>query len=752
MEITSILHNLPENLSGSEKLFLQKAYDFAEEKHRGQTRKSGEDYISHCVAVAQTLVDLSLPTAAIAAALLHDVVEDTPVTVEDVEREFSAEVAIMVNGVTKITQQVRKSEPDTSELKELVSTGALREQMQAETIRKTILAMHDDVRIMLIKLADRLHNMRTLQYMRPEKQVRIARETMEIFGPIANRLGIWQIKWELEDLSFRYLENDTYKKIAKHLNERRSEREATINAIIEEIQEMLKENDIKANVFGRPKHIYSIWKKMDRKGIGFDQLFDVRGVRIIIQHRDPLPGQPNIDWERRERTAKNDCYVAVGLVHNRWPPIRQEWDDYIGTPKDNFYSSLHTAVIADDGKTLEVQVRTEDMHQHAEYGIAAHWRYKEGGVKHERSYEKRIEWLRSTMAWRNDISDGQDFINALKSDVFPNRVYCFSPKGEIVDLPVDSTAVDFAYHIHTSVGERCRGAKVNGKLVSLNHKLKSGDQIEILTAKRGGPSRDWLNPDLEYVASARARSKIRAFFKKQDRDLNLETGRNMLDRELKRFSLPTMAIDDIAKICGFTKTDEFLVHIGSGELHPQSVLNKVVRHVRAKDAATADKLPPVMTMPRFPATKSGEVRVMGTGGMMTSIAKCCSPVPGDDIIGYTTLLKGVSVHRSDCANILHTRNEERLIEVTWTRGTDNKFYHVPIRILAYDRQGLLRDISTLLTNLKVNMTQLDMPDISKSDLVEIGMTLQVDRLDQLHRAMTKINQLKNVIEVNRRSN
>ncbi len=746
MEINDVLQNLPPNLSGSEKLFLQKAYDYAERHHEGQTRRSGEAYISHCVAVAQILVDLKLPTAAIAAGLLHDVVEDTPVTVQDLVEEFNQEVATMVNGVTKITQQVRNNDPDTGEL---VATGVLKERMQAETIRKTILAMHDDVRIMLIKLADRLHNMRTLMYMRPDKQVRIARETMEIFAPVANRLGIWQIKWELEDLSFRYLENDTYKNIAKQLNERRSEREATINAIIDEIESLLEENDIRAKVYGRPKHIYSIWKKMERKGISFDQLFDVRGIRVIVQHRDQSPAETKAEWDKRERSAKNDCYVAIGVVHNRWPPIRQEWDDYIGTPKDNFYRSLHTAVIADDGKTLEVQVRTEEMHQEAEYGIAAHWRYKEGGVKHERSYEKRIEWLRSTMAWRDDISDGQDFIQALKSDVFPNRVYTFSPKGQIIDLPTGATPIDFAYHIHTSVGERCRGSKVNGKLVSLNHKLKSGDQVEILTAKRGGPSRDWLNPDLEYVASARARSKIRAFFKKQDRDLNLETGRNMLDRELKRFNLPQIALEDIAKICGFTKVDEFFIAIGAGELHPQSVLNKVVRYVRSQDEAAADQLPPVEALPRFPSSPTGEVRVMGAGGMMTSIAKCCSPVPGDDIIGYTTQLKGVTVHRSDCPNMLHTRKRERLIEVSWTRGSNSKHYHVPIKIIAYDRRGLLRDISTLLTNLQVNMTQLEMPDISKSDYVELGMTLEVERLDQLHRAMSKISQLKNVIEVRR---
>ncbi|MEK7327200.1 MAG: RelA/SpoT family protein, partial [Chloroflexota bacterium] len=433
---------------------------------------------------------------------------------------------------------------------------------EAETIRKTFLAMSEDVRVVLIKLADRLHNMRTLKHLKPEKQRRIARETLEIFAPLASRLGIWRMKWELEDLGFRYVDPVRYKEIAGQLDERRVSRESTMAAIIEQIKAALAENHIEAiEVKGRPKHIYSIWKKMARKDSTFDQIYDVRAVRVIVKD---LP----------------TCYVTLGVIHGRWTPKQGEFDDYIATPKENFYQSLHTAVIYDDGKPLEVQIRTPDMHENAEYGIAAHWRYKEGTKKRDEAFEKRIAYLRRLMEWQKDVTEGQDFVEALKTDVFQDRVYALTPRGDIVDLPTEATPIDFAYHVHTSIGERCRGARVNGKLVPLNTRLKTGDQVEIITAKRGGPSRDWLNADLGFVKSARAREKIRGWFKRQDRDLNISTGRNLLERELKRLGIDDLTYEMIAELFEFEKTDDFLVALGCGDIHTQTVVNRIVTYLR----------------------------------------------------------------------------------------------------------------------------------------------------------------------------
>ncbi len=502
--LEKLLEQLPNTYTLADKELVQRAYRVAEEAHRGQKRNSGEPYISHCLAVAQILAELRVPPEVLAAGLLHDTVEDTTVKLDDIRNDFGDVVAKLVDGVTKLTNLPRVSRDDQHAERAVNANGEVtaaapaslgrKADMTSETLRKTFLAMGDDVRVVLIKLADRLHNMRTLSHMPEDKRIRIAQQTLDIFAPLANRLGIWQIKWELEDLAFRYVNPQKYKEIAEQLAERRPDREAQIESIMEELRALFEENSIKIEISGRPKHIYSIYKKMQDKGKAFELVRDVRAVRLIV---------PDIA----------SCYTTLGIIHTHWRPIPGEFDDYIAAPKDNFYQSLHTAVIWDDGKPLEVQIRTLEMHENAEYGIAAHWRYKEG-TKRDKSYEQRINWLRNMMEWRSDVNDATEFMESMHSDVFQDRVYVFTPRGDIIDLPAGSTPIDFAYHVHTDIGHCCRGAKVNGKLVPLYHELKTGDQVEILTAKRGGPSRDWLNSNLGLVKTQRAKSKIRQWFKR----------------------------------------------------------------------------------------------------------------------------------------------------------------------------------------------------------------------------------------------
>ena len=530
-----LMEQLPENYTLADRELIQRAYRVAEEAHREQKRHSGEPYINHCLAVATILADLRVPPEVVAAGLLHDTVEDTTITLHDIGRDFGAAIAVLVDGVTKLTNLPRVSRddqhaelPNGSDPSDANGNGhngddgniplGRKQDLVSETLRKTFLAMGEDVRVVLIKLADRLHNMRTLGAMPEHKRKRIAKETLDIFAPLANRLGIWQIKWELEDLGFRYLNPEKYKEIAEQVEDRQPDREAQIETIKQNLVQLLASNNIKAEISGRPKHIYSIYKKMTQKGKPFDLVRDVRAVRLIVQD---VPS----------------CYAALGVIHTHWRPIPGEFDDYIAAPKDNFYQSLHTAVIYDDKRPLEVQIRTTEMHQNAEYGIAAHWRYKEG-THRDKNYEQRINWLRNMMEWRTDVNDAQEFVEGMKSDVFQDRVYVFTPRGDIIDLPAGSTPIDFAYHVHTDIGHRCRGARVNGKLVPLYQELKTGDQVEILTAKRGGPSRDWLNSNLGLVKTQRARSKIKAWFKKQEDEQNLAQGRATLEREFQRLGIP----------------------------------------------------------------------------------------------------------------------------------------------------------------------------------------------------------------------
>jgi guanosine-3',5'-bis(diphosphate) 3'-pyrophosphohydrolase len=727
-----LLEQLPENYTLADRELIQRAYRVAEEAHREQKRHSGEPYINHCLAVASILADLRVPPEVVAAGLLHDTVEDTTITLNDIKRDFGNTIAVLVDGVTKLTNLPRVSRDDqhaensngnnASELSEsLPSNIALgrKQDLVSETLRKTFLAMGEDVRVVLIKLADRLHNMRTLGFMPENKRKRIAKETLDIFAPLANRLGIWQIKWELEDLGFRYLNPEKYKEIAEQIQERRPDREVQIEAIKNNLINLLDSHNIKVEISGRPKHIYSIYKKMTQKGKPFDLVRDVRAVRLIV------PDIPS-------------CYAALGVIHTHWRPIPGEFDDYIAAPKDNFYQSLHTAVIYDDKRPLEVQIRTAEMHQNAEYGIAAHWRYKEGAHR-DKNYEQRINWLRNMMEWRTDVNDAQEFVEGMKTDVFQDRVYVFTPRGDIIDLSAGSTPIDFAYHVHTDIGHRCRGARVNGKLVPLYQELKTGDQVEILTAKRGGPSRDWLNPNLGLVKTQRARSKIKAWFKKQEDEQNLAQGRATLERELQRLGITNTNFEKMARELGFKIPEEMFIALGNGDLS----VNRVIKQL-SDIQETADILE--ATIPIHEAKPSTDaVEVVGLKGLLSTIARCCNPMPGDQIVGYITRGRGATIHRQDCPNILRRKDTERLLQVDW--GKIERTFPVHITVKAYDRQGLMGDISTLLQNEGVNIADVSVN--YNRTVADIKLVIEIRDLAQLSRVLTRIESLPNVLEAQR---
>jgi GTP diphosphokinase / guanosine-3',5'-bis(diphosphate) 3'-diphosphatase len=723
--LEKLLEQLPETYTLADKELIQRAYRVAEDAHLGQKRISGEPYINHCLAVAQILSELRVPPEVLAAGLLHDTVEDTTVGLTDIRRDFGEEVANLVDGVTKLTNLPRVSRDDQHADKVVVESESKasrlgrKPDMASETLRKTFLAMGDDVRVVLIKLADRLHNMRTLGHMPDAKRRRIAQQTLDIFAPLANRLGIWQIKWELEDLSFRYVNPEKYKEIAEQLAERRPDREAQIESIVDQLRELFVQSDIKAEFSGRPKHIFSIYRKMQEKGKAFEAVRDVRAVRLIV---------PDIAA----------CYTALGLIHTHWRPIPNEFDDYIAAPKDNFYQSLHTAVIWDDGKPLEVQIRTADMHQSAEYGIAAHWRYKEG-KKRDKSYEQRINWLRNMMEWHSDVSDATEFVESMRSDVFQDRVYVFTPRGDIIDLPAGSTPLDFAYHVHTDIGHRCRGVKVNGKLVPLYYELKTGDQVEILTAKRGGPSLDWLNSNLGLVKTQRAKSKIRLWFKKEDYQQNLSQGRLVLERELQRLGIEEVNFEKMARDLGFKTPDEMFVDLGTGDLSVGKVVNQI--------SETEDNANLLTINSAAAEGTAEEIDIVGLKGLLTTMGKCCNPAPGDQIIGYITRGRGATIHRQDCPNILRLelKDRERLVRVDW--GKQVRTFPVPIRIKAYDRQGLMGDISNLLGDEGVNIADVKV-NVNRS-LAELRLVVEVQDISQLSKILTKLENVPNVMEAHR---
>ena len=738
--IEGLLEQLPEYYRPSDRELIQRAYYLAEEAHRPQKRASGEPYVMHCLAVASILAELQVPPAVVAAGLLHDTVEDTEITLSDLQRDFGGEITNLVDGVTKLTNLPRVSRDDQqaavydvdstetsqntgeSEAYPKASLLGRNPDMASETLRKTFMAMDNDIRVVLIKLADRLHNMRTLGFMPDHKRKRIAKQTIEIFAPLANRMGIWQVKWELEDLSFRYTEPQKYKEIASHIASRREIREREINDMVSALQKMLTSEGIDATVSGRPKHIYSIYRKMMRKNKPFEMVRDIRAVRVLV------PDVPA-------------CYSALGLIHTHWRPLPNEFDDYIAAPKDNHYQSLHTAVIHDDGRPLEIQIRTNEMHENAEYGIASHWRYKEGGNGQNSSYNKRIDDIRRMMEWRTDVDDATEFVESMKTDVFQDRVYVFTPNGDIIDLPAGSTPIDFAYHIHTDVGHRCRGAKVNGKLVSLSYELKTGEQVSILTTKRGGPSRDWLNANLGLVKTQRAKSKMRVWFRRQNREQNILHGRTLLEKELQRVGVKEKTnFEKLAREMGFRNVEDLTLALGHGDLS----INAIIPQLPDDEQETEELLP--STKPPESGTEATDsINVVGLKGLLTHVSKCCNPTSGDEIIGYITRGRGASIHRSDCPNILRTRDRERLVKVAW--GSLARTYPVPIQVTAFDRSGLFGDITYVLSNDGVNM--IDATVKVDKGTAKISLVIEVSDIKELSRLLARIENIPNVLQAQR---
>jgi GTP pyrophosphokinase len=717
-DIEGWLEQLTAGRAAVEADVIRRAWDYAERAHAGQKRMSGEPYVMHVAAVAQILAELGLDHEAIAAAILHDVVEDTRVDLEQLTRAFGARIAALVDGVTKmkVIQEFQPEGPD-----------ARRQHAQAESLRKMLLAMAEDVRVVFIKLADRLHNMRTLSALSEEKQQRIARETMDVFAPLANRLGIWQLKWELEDLAFRYLEPATYKRVAGLLAERRVDREAYIERFLQTLARGLTDAGVAADISGRPKHIYSIWRKMQRKGTNFERIYDVRAVRVLVN-------------------SIRDCYGALGVVHSAWQYVPGEFDDYIATPKENNYQSIHTAVIGPEGKTVEVQIRTHDMHRLSELGVAAHWRYKEG-ARGDKGFDDKIAWLRSLLEWKDEVAEATEFVDQFKSEVFSERVYVLTPKGNIIDLQVGATPLDFAYHIHTDVGHRCRGAKANGHMVPLTYTLKTGDRVEILTVKEGTPSRDWLSPHLGFLHTSRARSKVSAWFRQQNFDTSVAEGRNALEREFDRLGITDVNYDKLAARFHFHKAEDFLAAIGRGEIKSGQIMAAVQELV---EPALHEHKP--ILAPRAPKTRKTApgVSIQGVGNLMTRMAKCCNPLPGDAIVGFITRGQGITIHRQDCANALRHHNEsgERLIEVKWGADSEQK-YPVNIEVTAYDRGGLLRDISALFANEKINV--LGVNTITDKQLIaHMTFTIEIPGVETLSRILVLIDQLPNVYHVRRK--
>ncbi|MBI5451502.1 MAG: GTP diphosphokinase [Gammaproteobacteria bacterium] len=724
-DIMTWLASVRDGRSNDEMAVIEAACRLAHRAHAGQSRASGEPYILHALAVAGILAQLNLDHETIAAALLHDVVEDTDVTLDELRQQFGETIANLVNGVTKMRLiQAYKHAGDSNR----------KEQVQAENLRKMLLAMAEDVRVVLIKLADRLHNLRTLGALPEHKQQRIARETLEIYAPLANRLGIWQIKWELEDLSFRFLDPDNYKKIARMVDQRRSEREQYLQGFVQRLQAELTGADIRAVITARPKHIYSIWCKIQRKAIDFDQLYDVLGVRVLVD------------------TIK-DCYAALGVVHSLWQYIPGEFDDYIATPKENNYRSIHTAVIGPAGRIVEVQVRTHEMHQHNELGIAAHWAYKEGRGRQQEFMEK-INWLRQLIEWKNEVSDAGDFVEQFKADLFQDRIYVFTPKGQIIDLPQGATPLDFAYHIHTEIGHRCRGAKVNGHMVPLTYTLETGQQVEIQTVKQGGPSRDWVNPHLGYLQTSRARAKAQHWFHQQDFDKNVAEGHALFDKELKRIGLPTINIDKLAERLGYRRTDEFFAAIANGDLKGPRYLSMIQQMLEPARDDKLDLPVPGGDRPLAPRKlgRSGIV-IEGVGNLMTSIANCCKPIAGDPIIGFITQGRGVSIHRGDCPNVLYYRRvyPERMIPVSWGEAAKGPML-VDIEVLSTDRQGLLRDIGAVFANDKISLLAVNTRSDTRENIARMRFTLEINDLDTLNKVLTKVEQIPDVREVRRLMN
>lgn len=698
-----------------------KAFELADKAHEGQLRASGEPYIMHPLAVADILAHLQIDHITLMAALMHDVVEDTSYSKEDLEEMFGSEVAFLVDGVTKLNQFQYETKEDR----------------QMENYRKMILAMAKDVRVVVIKLGDRLHNMRTLKHMRSDKQKRIAKETLEIFAPLAHRLGIFNVKWELEDLSFRYLEPEKYYDLVDQMKQKRQAREDIVNDTMSQLTKALVEAHIKADIKGRPKHFYSIYKKMKKDNRDLSQIYDLLAVRVIV---DTIP----------------DCYAVLGIAHSLWKPLPYRFKDYISMPKSNMYQSLHTTVIGTMGQPVEIQIRTWEMHRVSEYGVAAHWRYKEGNKNGDKEFDQKVAWLRQVLEWQ-DTSNPTELVNALKLDVFSGEVFVFTPKGDVVKLPIGSVPLDFAYRVHTDVGHRCVGAKVNGKIVPLDYTLQNGDIVDIITSKTGRPSLDWLN----IVGSSESKSKIRNWFKRENKAENIEKGLEALEKEAKRLNytwkelIADNRLQQVTKQLKAGTEEEMFAACGYGGIPVSTVLLRLIELYKKSKEAEESKRSTEQIIEKLKAqgpktTKNGTgVLVKGEAGVMVRMAKCCSPVPGDDIIGYITRGRGVSIHRSDCTSLGHTPEDlERMIEVSWD-GSSGESFHVGIDIQAYDRNGLLMEVMAVLSELKITITNINAKVQEDTKTVSINVVVDIRDISQLDFVMTKLRRIREVYTVQR---
>ena len=709
MTVEALLERAGKYLPAEKLALVSAAYDYAAKAHEGQFRMSGDPYLEHPFQVALTLAEQQLDATTLAAALLHDVTEDCGITHKQIEEKFGADVARLVDGVSKLGKLAL---PLPGELQQRPS---VREQ-QAENLRKMLVAMAEDLRVVFIKLADRMHNMRTLAALPPDRQKAIARETLEIYAPLAHRLGIWELKWQLEDLAFHYLEPRKYSQIAKLVANRRTEREEIVNSVMDILRKEFMQFGLKCDVSGRPKHLFSISQKIERyaaQGRQFDEIYDLLAVRVLVE---TIP----------------ECYFAMGTVHNLWHPIPGSFDDYIANPKPNGYQSLHTAVLFKGTTPLEIQIRTREMHRVAEFGVAAHWRYKEGDKK-DIEVEERIGWLRQLIDWHRELAGAEEFLESVKTDIFNDQVFVFTPKGEIKDLPKGATPIDFAYRVHTNLGNRCAGAKVNGRMVPLDYQLSNGNVVEIIASKKDkGPSRDWMSPNLGYVKSSHAREKIRQWFKKQEREENLELGRDMLDKELKHLGLVVADRERIAKLFKYDNMDDFFAAIGCGDINTQTIALKLQAQEQPK---------PVVEATVKPSTSGIQVMGSSSGDLLTTLARCCNPVPGDLITGYVTRNRGITIHRQDCYNIVNEDEQERLVQVGW--GNADVHYPVKIQVEAWDRVGLVRDISTLLAEEKVNISNMNVNE-HKDHTTSLYFDVETTGFPQLSRIMSRIETVAGV--------
>ena len=724
LEYEKLKEIILENNPKADMDLIKKAYYFGEVNHRGQKRNSGEDYFIHPIAVAKTLSNMKLDDQTICAGLMHDVLEDTSVTYDQMEKEFGHEITFLVDGVTKLKNLNYSS----------------REEKQAENIRKMVMAMSNDVRVVLIKLADRLHNMRTLEYKTREKQVQTATETLEIYVPLAHRLGIYSIKWELEDLCFRYQEPEKYYELAEMVSQKRREREAYINEIIETLTDSLKDSNIDFEISGRPKSLYSIYKKMIRNDIVFEEIYDLTAVRVLV---DTIA----------------ECYAVLGKVHSLWKPIPNRIKDYIGQPKPNGYRSLHTTVFGEDSRPFEVQIRTRQMHKECEYGVAAHWRYKENNTK-ESDFDNAMEFLRRIMEWQNEggaDSDSKEFMETLKTDFFSREIYVYSPAGEIYSLPIGSCAIDFAYKVHTEVGNKCIGAKVNSSIVPITQKLKTGDVVEILTSKNSaGPSKDWLN----IVKSHQAKNKIKQFFKKNGKEENIEQGKNQIIRDIKKHRegykslLKDEWVDEISNELGFPTKDEMYAAVGYGRITSEQVIQKLIKRekeLEEKEKAINEPIELVNKTENKPSNSKGEVRVSDfDDDIEVKFAKCCTPIPGDPIVGFITKGNGISVHTKSCPNIINNHAPERLIDVYWQNEASDKF-PVKIQVAVANSPSVIYDITKMISTVNVNISGIN-ARLNENQEGIIDLTVEVNSLDQLDDVMAKLKSLNTVYSVYRVNN